>query len=131
MDTSAFVAILQDEPERRQFNEAIEAAASRLVSAETFLETSIFTETRFGSEGLRDLDLYFAKAKLEVVPVDLHQANVAHSAYRSYGRGRHPAGPNFGDCFSYALAKTMVQSLLYKGDDFLHTGLTPAIAILR
>jgi len=127
IDTSALVAILRDEPERRSFNETIEAAESRLVSAATFLETSIVIETRYGSEGLRDLDLYLIKAEIEIFPVDVNQANAARRAYHLYGRGRHAAGLNFGDCFSYALARTMDQSLLFKGDDFPRTDITPAV----
>ena len=127
IDTSALVAILQDEPERRVFNETIEAAESRHVSAATLVETSIVIETRYGSEGLRDLDLYLIKAGLEICPVDVNQANAARRAYHLYGRGRHAAGLNFGDCFSYALARTMDQSLLFKGDDFPRTDITPAV----
>ncbi len=127
IDTAALVTILQDEPERRLFNETIEAAESRLISAATFLETSIVIETRYGSEGLRDLDLYLIKAEIEIFPVDVNQANAARRAYHLYGRGRHGAGLNFGDCFSYALARTMDQSLLFKGDDFPRTDITPAV----
>lgn len=121
IDTSAMLAILQDEPERRIFNEAIEAADSRLISAASFVECSIVVETRVGADGVRDLDLFLSKAGIEIVPVDAEQADLARRAYRQYGKGRHPAGLNFGDCFSYALAKLTDDTLLFKGDDFSQT----------
>jgi len=121
IDTSALLAILQDEPERRAFNEAIEAAEHRVMSAAGFVETSIVVDTRFGSDGIRDLDLFLTKAGIELVPVDAEQAYVARRAYQRYGKGRHRAGLNFGDCFAYALARLEDERLLCKGDDFTHT----------
>ena len=123
IDTSALIAILQDEPERRSFNDAVKSAERRLMSAATLLETSIIIESRFGSEGVRDLDLYISKAQIDVAPVDLDQAYVARAAYRQYGKGQHRAALNYGDCFSYALAKTEGEPLLFKGTDFVHTDL--------
>lgn len=123
IDTSALLAILQDEPERRAFNEAIESAETRSISAATFVETSIVIESRYGAEGLRDLDLLLAKARIDLVPVDSEQAQAARQAYTRFGKGRHPAGLNFGDCFSYALARILGEPLLYKGSDFSHTGI--------
>ncbi len=121
IDTSAILAILQDEPERRAFNEAIESAEPRLMSAASFVEASIVVEVRFGADGIRDLDSFLAKAEVELVPVDREQANVARDAFRRYGKGRHQAGLNFGDCFSYALAAVKAQPLLFKGRDFTET----------
>jgi ribonuclease VapC len=121
VDTSALLAILQDEPERRRFNEALESAAARLISVATLVETSIIIETRFGAEGLRDLDLLLERAGIEPVPVDLEQARAARSAWSRFGKGRHAAGLNFGDSFSYALARVLGEPLLYKGDDFSQT----------
>lgn len=118
IDTSALLAILQDEPERRAFNEAIESADARSISAATFVETSIVIESRYGAEGLRDLDLLLAKAAVDLVAVDAEQADLARTAFSRFGKGRHPAGLNFGDCFSYALAKSLAEPLLYKGGDF-------------
>jgi ribonuclease VapC len=123
IDTSALLAILQDEPERRSFNEAIEAADSRSMSTATFVETSIVIESRYGAEGLRDLDLLVAKASIDLIPVDAEQAHLARTAFSRFGKGRHPAGLNYGDCFSYALAKTLGEPLLYKGGDFSLTDL--------
>ena len=121
LDTSAILAVLQDEPERRAFNEAIEAAGQRAMSTATFVESSIVIEARYGADGLRDLDLFVAKAGIELVPVDVEQAHVARRAFGEYGRGRHPAALNYGDCFSYALAKVLGAPLLFKGDDFART----------
>jgi ribonuclease VapC len=126
IDTSALLAILQDEPERRMFNEAMEMADSRRVSAATFVEVSIVIESRFGAEGLRALDRFLERGDIEVMPVDVEQARYAREAFMRFGKGRHPAGLNFGDCFSYALAKVLSEPLLFKGDDF---ALTDALRI--
>lgn len=125
VDTSALIAILQDEPERRSFNEALEAADARLISVATLVESSILIESRYGAEGLRDLDLLLERAGIEPVPVDLEQARAARSAWSRFGKGRHPAGLNFGDCFAYALARVLGEPLLYKGDDFSQTDVRP------
>lgn len=121
VDTSALLAILCDEPERRPFNEAVEAAESVALSAASFLETSIVIEARFGAEGIRDLDHFLSLAGVEIREVDAEQAYVARRAFTEFGKGRHPAGLNFGDCFSYALAKVRGERLLFKGNDFPKT----------
>ncbi len=126
LDTSALLAILQDEPERRAFNEALEAAESRRLSVATFVEISIVIEARFGAAGQADLDLFLDRAAIELVPVDVEQAKVARRAFSLYGRSRHPAGLNYGDCFAYALATVRGEPLLYKGDDFSHTDVSAA-----
>ena len=127
IDTSAILAILRDEPERRAFNEAIESADPRLMSAASFVEASVVIETRRGYEGLRDFDLFMARAGIELAPVDADQAHIARQAFREYGKGRHPAGLNFGDCFSYALARAEGLPLLFKGNDFAQTDIEPAL----
>ncbi|MGH6661522.1 MAG: type II toxin-antitoxin system VapC family toxin [Rhodospirillales bacterium] len=126
IDTSALVAILLDEPERRAFNEKIEADPRRLVSAVTFVEAALAIEARVGEAGGRELDLFLHRAGVETVPVDADQAEIARRAFRRYGRGRHPAGLNFGDCFAYALVKTTGEPLLFKGDDFGRTDIVAA-----
>ncbi len=126
IDTSALLAILQDEPERRVFNEAIEAADSRALSTANFVETSIVIEARYGAEGVRDLDLFVERAEIELVPVDAAQARIACRAFSRFGKGRHRAGLNFGDCFAYALASSRDEPLLAKGDDFRHTDVPTA-----
>lgn len=124
LDTSAIVAILAMEPEAARLASAIEADATRLVSAATWVQTGVVIESRYGAAGSRELDLFMAKADLAIEPVTAAHADVAREAWRRYGRGRHAAGLNFGDCFSYALAKTTGEPLLFKGDDFMHTDIT-------
>ena len=121
LDTSAVLAILQNEPERRDFNEAVEAADTRSLSTASFVECSMILESRYGPDGVRDLDLFIAKAQVSLVPVDEEQADLARRAFRKYGKGRHPAGLNFGDCFSYALSQALERPLLFKGTDFPQT----------
>jgi ribonuclease VapC len=121
IDTSALYAILSAEREQRQFVEALEAADSRLLSAATFVEISIVIEARYGAEGLRDLDLFLSQGGIEVVSLDVEQAGIARRAFSLFGKGRHRAGLNYGDCFSYALARVTGEPLLFKGDDFVHT----------
>ena len=128
IDTSALVAILLDEPERRSYNESIEAADSRLMSVATFVEASIVLEARYGAEGLSALDRFIERAEIELAPVDLEQARVAREAFSRFGRRRHAAALNFGDCFSYALARVLGEPLLFKGGDFSRTDIRPSQA---
>lgn len=121
IDTSAILAILQQEPERRKFLEAIEDADSIRMSVANFVETSIVIESRYGAEGLRDLDRFIARAAIELVPVNEEMGQLARSAFSRFGKGRHRAGLNYGDCFSYAAAVALGEPLLSKGDDFVHT----------
>lgn len=127
IDTSAFAAIFFAEPERQRFLAAITAAGSRLVSAASVLETGIVLEARQGEAAGREFDLFVVRSNLQIVPVDAEQADLARSAWRKYGQGRHSAGLNFGDCFSYALAKSSGEPLLAKGTDFANTD----IAVLQ
>ena len=127
LDTSAIAAILFDEPEAPAFEVAIERASVRLLSAASLVELSIVVELRLGEPGGRELDLLLYKAGIEIVPLTREQAEIARRAFRRFGKGRHPAALNFGDCFSYALSKTAGEPLLFKGDDFSRTG----VAVLR
>jgi ribonuclease VapC len=124
IDTSALAAIFFAEPERQKFLTAIAAAESRLVSAATVLETGIVLEGRQGEAAGREFDLFVVRASLQVVPVDAEQVDIARSAWRKFGKGRHPAALNFGDCFSYALAKATGELLLAKGTDFAATDIS-------
>ncbi len=126
LDSSALIAILLDEPDRRRFTEAIEADPRRLVSAATLLESAIVIEARRGEAGGRELDLLIHRASVACMAVDAEQVHVARAAWRRYGKGRHRAGLNFGDCFSYALAAVSGEPLLYRGEDFSLTDITPA-----
>lgn len=128
VDTSALLAIFQNEPERRSFNEALEGADARRISAATFVEVSIVMEARHGAAGQRDLDLFLERAKIEIVDVDIEQAREARRAFARFGKGRHPAGLNFGDCFAYALAATLGEPLLFKGEDFSKTDVVACLS---
>jgi ribonuclease VapC len=127
LDASALLAILLDEPERRSFTTAIEAAPRRIISAASLLECALVVEARRGEPAGRELDLLIHRGGVAVVAVDADQVDVARSAWRRYGKGRHPAGLNFGDCFSYALAAVTGEPLLFKGDDFAQTDLVSAL----
>jgi ribonuclease VapC len=127
IDSSALVAILCGEPESRAFIEIIAGAPVRLISAATLLESGIVIESRRGEHAGRELDLFLHRAKFEVVAVDAGQVEIAREAFRRYGKGRDAAGLNFGDCFSYALARSRRDSLLFKGEDFARTDITPAL----
>ena len=127
IDTSALAAILQGEPERRAFIEAIEGAGSRVMSVATFVEISSVVEARWGAEGLLDLDRFISRAGISLVSVDAEQGQMARLAFRRFGKGRHRAALNYGDCFSYALAAVLGEPLLCKGDDFVHSDLKVAV----
>jgi ribonuclease VapC len=121
LDTSALIALLTMEPESARLAAALESDTTRLISAATVVEAGMVIEARYGSDGGRELDLLIAKAGLSIEAVTAEQADVAREAWRRYGKGRHSAGLNFGDCFSYALAKVAGEPLLFKGDDFNQT----------
>lgn len=126
IDTSALVALLSMEPEAARIASALESDATRLISAATLVETGIVIESRYGLAGARELDLLAAKAAFIIEPVTGEQADVAREAWRRYGKGRHSAGLNYGDCFSYALAKVKGEPLLFKGNDFPQTDIAVA-----
>jgi ribonuclease VapC len=119
--TSALAAIFLAEPERKKFLDLIVEAGTRLISAANALETGIVLEARRGEAAGREFDLFLVRVSLEIVPVDGEQVEIARSAWRKYGKGRHPAALNFGDCFAYALAKSSGEPLLAKGTDFALT----------
>ena len=121
IDSSALLAVLLQERNAARIAEALEAGAPRLLSAANLLEASIVIESRKGEAGGRELDLLLYRAVIEVVAVDQEQAEIARAAWRRFGKGRHPAALNFGNCFAYALAKSRGLALLCAGDDFSHT----------
>lgn len=121
IETSALVAILFDEPDAEHFEIAIESDPRRLMSTASVLETSMVVEARLGEAGGREFDLLLHKAQIEIVAFSAAQLEMARHAFRTYGKGRHPAGLNFGDCFAYALSKTSGEPLLFKGNDFAQT----------
>lgn len=127
IDSSALIAILAGEPERRAFIEAIAASDTRLVAAPSMLETGMVVMSRFGSGRLQDLQDFCARGLVETIPFGPTHVALALDAFGRFGKGRHPAGLNFGDCVSYALAKATGEPLLFKGDDFSQTDITPAL----
>jgi ribonuclease VapC len=126
IDTSAIVAIVRNEPEAETFEQLIADAPIRLMSAATFLEAAIVVEARLGDAGGADFDLWLHKAGVRIAPLDEQQADLARRAWRRYGKGRHPAGLNFGDCFSYALSSATQEPLLFKSEDFGKTDIRSA-----
>jgi ribonuclease VapC len=128
VDTSALIAILRDEPEAPACARAIEAASRRRVSAANFVEAAIVIDGSRDPVASRRFDDLLREAQAEIEPVTEAQARIAREAYRDFGRGSgHPARLNFGDCFAYALARTTGEPLLFKGDDFTHTDVIPAL----
>ena len=128
IDTSALIAILSAEDDAAAMAYAIEEAAVRRISAANYLETAVVIDSSRDPIASRRFDELVEVAVLSVEPVTREQARIAREAYRDFGKGSgHKAGLNFGDCFAYALAKSAGEPLLYKGDDFVHTDVTPAL----
>ncbi len=121
IDTSALVAIMYNEPTAARLVRAIETSTVRWVSAGTVIETSLVLLGRFGERGEGQLDAFLRSIHAEIRTLDLDQVAIARDAARTFGRGRHPAALNFGDCFSYALAISSNEPLLFVGEDFVQT----------
>ena len=126
IDTSAVLAILFGEPDAARYEEAIAMAWPRRMSVAALLEAAMVVESRGGTAAGRELDLFLETASIELVPVTTEQADAARRAWRRFGKGNHPAGLNFDDCFVYALAATNQESLLFKGEDFARTDIEAA-----
>lgn len=118
INSSAVIAILIREQEAESFEVAILGDSLRYMSAGSLLETSIVLDSKLGDKASSMLDLFLLRVGIEIVPVSVVQVEIARVAFRQYGRGRHKAGLNFGDCFSYALSKVSGEPLLFKGSDF-------------
>ena len=127
IDRSALIAIIFDEPERLEFEQGIRLAANRLLGAATLVETSIVVLSRRREAGLAILNDLLIDMRIDTVPVSADHARLAVDAFRRFGKGRHAAGLNFGDCFSYALAHATGEPLLFKGDDFSQTDIKRAV----
>lgn len=121
LDSSALLAILLDEPEGAAIASAIAADPRRLLGAFTALETALVIEARKGEDAGREFDLLVYRSGLDIIPMDAGQMELARAAWRRYGKGRHPAALNIGDCCAYALSRFMGEPLLFKGDDFSKT----------
>lgn len=121
VDSSVIIAILRDEPDAPAIAEALQQAPIRRLSAVTYVESAVVADKDRNPVLSRRLDDLIRGAQMEIEPVTVRQAEIARQAYRDFGKGRHKAGLNFGDCFAYALAKEMDEPLLFKGDDFSRT----------
>jgi ribonuclease VapC len=129
IDTSAVITILRAESDAAVYAKAIEAAAVRRMSAANLLEAAVVIDASRDPVASRRFDELVHAAEIRVEPVTEAQAHIARDAYRDFGKGSgHKAGLNFGDCFAYALAKDLDEPLLFKGNDFIHTDVVPAVA---
>jgi ribonuclease VapC len=126
LDTSAMVAILRDEPEAARFRQLVAGAAQNLMSSISALEATCVLEGRHGEQAGAEFELLAYKIPIRIVAFDADQLEIARNAWRSFGKGRHPAGLNFGDCAAYALAKSAGEPLLFKGNDFRQTDIGQA-----
>jgi len=126
VDTSAIVAILLNEPEKVPFLKKLARSSERSISAVTYMESGMVLTSYLGAGAEQILDALLFDAGIVTVPISFPQAKLALAAFRQYGKGRHPASLNFGDCFSYALAKSSAQPLLFKGHDFAKTDILAA-----
>ena len=127
LDSSAVLAVLFQEPEAPQLIDAIEAASSLTISVANALECAMRLAPRPGLDDSDKLDAFFALYQVRLATVDMAQYRLARAAYLTYGKGRHPAALNFGDCFAYALAKAQAAPLLFVGGDFSQTDLPSAL----
>jgi ribonuclease VapC len=125
LDSSAVVAILRAEPDAAAMARTMDGAGACGISAVSYMEAAIVIDSSRDPVASRRFDDFFREAEIVIEPVTLRQAKIAREAYRDFGKGRHRAGLNFGDCFAYALAKEKGESLLFKGDDFRHTDIEP------
>lgn len=127
VDTSAILAILYDEADANVYAEAISQAQACRISAATLVEAAVVAEAQAGNNGGRQFDAFLRRSGIIVEAVTEEHARIARQAYLDFGRGRHPAGLNFGDVFSYALAKATGEPLLFKGNDFRRTDVLAAL----
>ena len=127
LDSSAVISMLWGEPDADRMEEAVASAEGLAVSAPSLVEMATVAEGRFGPAMGDKLDALLARLAPEIVPFTAEHAALAREGWRRYGKGRHPAGLNLGDCFAYALAKSRNQPLLFKGDDFSLTDVKAAI----
>ena len=126
LDTSALLAVLFDEVDADHYEHAINDAVICRISVANYLEAILVIESRLGEEGGRELDNYLEAAEIGLESVTPEQVQTARLAWRRFGKGNHPAGLNFGDCFAYALAEVTGEPLLYKGEDFALTDVESA-----
>jgi len=126
VDTSVIIAILKDEPDAAVIGEVLVRSQTSRMSAVSYVEAAVVVDSNQNPVLSRRLDDLLRDLEIGVEPVTLNQARLAREAYRDFGKGRHRAGLNFGDCFAYALAKEKSETLLFKGEDFRHTDIERA-----
>jgi ribonuclease VapC len=126
VDSSAITAMIVGEPERELFEDFIMRVPTPVISVAAVVEISIVLRNKRRVADADALDEVLSELRLDVRAVDASQGKLARDAFAKYGKGRHPAGLNFGDCFTYALAKARDDVLLFKGDDFARTDIVPA-----
>ncbi|WP_170213613.1 type II toxin-antitoxin system VapC family toxin [Dulcicalothrix desertica] len=127
IDPSAIMAIIYAEPEELIFIQLINESEDCLLSAPSYVESSIVMGTKHGDQGVENLKLLIEALSIIIVPLSAEQAQLATEPFLKFGKGRHPAKLNMGDCFSYALAKSTNQPLLFKGNDFIYTDIDRVI----
>ncbi|HVN91135.1 MAG TPA: type II toxin-antitoxin system VapC family toxin [Candidatus Binataceae bacterium] len=131
VDTSAILAILFEEDDAELYARAIAAAESCRISAATFVEAGVVVDMQTKDKGSRQFNAFIRRAGITIEPVSEEQTHIARQAYADFGKGRHPAGLNFGDCFAYALSKLTGEPILFKGNDFGKTDVAWALAMKR
>lgn len=131
VDTSVLLAILFDEPDAEAYARALADADTARLSAGSFVEAAIVVEAQTNAGGRDQFDTLIRRAGIVIEPFTEEQAYIARQAYSDFGKGRHPAGLNFGDCFAYALARATAEPLLFKGEDFSKTDITSALRTTR
>ncbi|MBE9194443.1 type II toxin-antitoxin system VapC family toxin [Synechocystis sp. LEGE 06083] len=127
IDTSALVCIFLAEPEAEFYARLLADLSEKVISAANWFETMMVVSSRLGEIGVQEIEQLLELTSIKIIAVDGKMAQIAFDAWLTYGKGRHPAGLNFGNCFAYALAKSRDEALLFKGDDFSKTDLTSAI----
>ena len=126
LDTSAIVAVLYREPEAEIFSQLIHDAETCRISVANHVELFMVVERQMGPEGARQAEAFLRRIGVVVDPVTIAQGELARQAFLDFGKGRHKAALNYGDCFSYALAKALGEPLLFKGNDFSQTDIRAA-----
>jgi ribonuclease VapC len=126
LDTSALIAILYREPEAEAFARRIYEAETCRMSVATWVELALVVESQIGPEGMRQAEVFLRRAGIVIEPLTVEQGELARQGFLDFGKGRHKAGLNYGDCFAYALAKATGEPLLFKGNDFAHTDIPAA-----
>lgn len=127
IDTSALIAILKAEPEAAKFIGCLSEPCPKWISTATLVEAQIVATSQLGEAGPPELDLLLSRAEIKLLPLEMLHVHWALQGWRQFGKGRHRAGLNLGDCFSYGLAMALDLPLLFKGDDFAHTDVKAAL----